>query len=129
MNTEDGIKKSLVMIDDPICSLDENILFRVALLIHKNFEHTRQLIVLSHNFLFLKYFSSFFPKKDQKRCFFLHEDKLKNLPEEMKNFETPYFYMIFRHHKQRYLKYVTMKLQNDSSSISTALKLPMAFTN
>jgi len=91
VNTEQKIKDSCVVIDDPISSLDENRLYSTALLIHKNFKKSKQLIVLSHNFLFLKYFNSFFKNK---AVFFLNKCKLENLPEEMKNFETPYFYMM-----------------------------------
>jgi len=91
VNTADKIKKSVVVIDDPISSLDQNRLYSTAYLIHKNFENVKQLIVLSHNFLFLKYFNSLSKKSE---CFFLDQNKISELPEELRNFETPYFYML-----------------------------------
>jgi wobble nucleotide-excising tRNase len=92
VNSEEKIKNSAVVIDDPISSLDENRLYSTAYLIYKTFEEAKQLIVMSHNFLFLKYFNSFYYGKAE--CFFLDKNKISDLPEEMKNFETPYFYML-----------------------------------
>ena len=86
--------KAVVVIDDPISSLDENRLYSTANLIRQNFANVRQLVVLSHNFLFLKFFHSFY--KSRVSCFFLDDGKLTDLPEELSNFETPYFYMLRR---------------------------------
>ncbi len=94
INTEAKIKKSVVIVDDPVSSLDNNRLYSTAYLIHSNFENVKQLILLSHNFLFLKYFNTFYPKKNCAYCFFLDKEKLSDLPEELVNFETPYFYML-----------------------------------
>ena len=91
INTDDKIRNSVVVIDDPISSLDENRLYSTAYLIHKNFENVKQLIVLSHNLLFLKHFNSLSKKP---KCFFLDQDKLSDLPEELRNFESPYYYML-----------------------------------
>ena len=92
INTDEKIKESVVVIDDPISSLDDNRLYSTAYLIWKNFESVKQLVVLSHNFLFLKYFNSFYAGKTN--CLFLDQEKLSELPDELKNFETPYFYML-----------------------------------
>lgn len=91
INTEAKQKEAVVIIDDPISSLDENRLYSTASLIDKNFGESKQVIVFSHNFLFLKYYNSLAKKP---KTFFLNNDKLTILPEEMKNFETPYFYML-----------------------------------
>ncbi|MDD4530353.1 MAG: AAA family ATPase [Candidatus Gracilibacteria bacterium] len=92
INTVEKIKNSVVVIDDPISSLDDNRLYSTANLIREKFEDVKQLIILSHNFLFLKYFNSFHAGKIF--CFFLDKDKLSDLPEELNNFETPYFFML-----------------------------------
>lgn len=92
INTDEKIKESVVIIDDPISSLDDNRLFSTAHLIWGNFEDVKQLMVLSHNFLFLKFFNSFYGGKAN--CLFLDQEKLSELPEELKNFETPYFFML-----------------------------------
>lgn len=91
INTEAKVKESVVVIDDPISSLDDNRLYSTAHLIWRNFEEVKQLIVLSHNFLFLKFFNSFYCGKAN--CLFLDQDKIFELPDELKNFETPYFFM------------------------------------
>jgi wobble nucleotide-excising tRNase len=92
INTEIKIKEAIVVIDDPISSLDDNRLYSTANLIRSSFEDTKQLIVLSHNFLFLKFFNSFYCGKAN--CLFIDQDKICELPDDLKNFETPYFYML-----------------------------------
>ena len=91
VNNEKKLKEAVVIIDDPISSLDQNRLYSTASLIHENFENIKQLIVLSHSFLFLKYFNSLSRNTE---CFFLDQSKITKLPEELVNFETPYFYML-----------------------------------
>ena len=83
---------AIVVIDDPISSLDENRLYSTAHLIKDMFEKTKQLIVLSHNFLFLKFFNAVYPGNPQQ--FFINKDSLGPLPDELANFETTYFYML-----------------------------------
>ena len=91
-DTEEKRKESVVVIDDLVSSLDENRLYSTAHLIRDNFKTARQLIVLSHNFLFLKFFNSSYGGKTN--CLLINGDKLTELPEELKNFESPYFYML-----------------------------------
>ena len=90
--TNEERKDSVVIIDDPISSLDENRLYSTAYLIKDNFKSTKQLIVLSHNFLFLKFLSASYGGKPN--CLFLKDEQIIQLPEEMQNFESPYFYML-----------------------------------
>lgn len=91
VTSSDDIGTSVVVIDDPISSLDENRLYSTAILIKETFVNVRQLLVLSHNFLFLKFFNAYC---DKSTCLFLSDGKLDELPEELKNFETPYYYML-----------------------------------
>jgi wobble nucleotide-excising tRNase len=86
------IEESIVVIDDPISSLDENRLFNTAFLISDHFKEAKQLIVLSHNFLFLKFFSKNFHKGKTEH--FLNGDELVDLPSSLGGFESPYFYML-----------------------------------
>ncbi|MBD3330201.1 AAA family ATPase [Candidatus Peregrinibacteria bacterium] len=92
IDTEEKIKESVVVIDDPISSLDDNRLYSTAHLIWTTLEEIKQLIVLSHNFLFLKFFNSFYAGKAN--CVFIDQNRICELPDELKNFETPYFYML-----------------------------------
>ncbi len=92
INTTEKVKESVVVIDDPISSLDENRLYSTAYLIWSNFEKIKQLIVLSHNFLFLKFFNSFY--RGKATCLLLEGERITDLPDELINFETPYFYML-----------------------------------
>lgn len=85
-------KSATVIIDDPISSLDEGRLYSTASLINHFFKDVNQIIVLSHNFLFLKHFYSLYKKKAT--CLYLCNNTLSPLPEELNNFETPYYYML-----------------------------------
>ena len=100
------IKESTIVIDDPISSLDENRLYSTAYLIRDNFKLAKQLIVISHNFLFLKFFNASFDGR--KNYLFIDGEKLSELPEEMQNFESPYFYMLK----------IIMQYANNSDSMS-----------
>jgi wobble nucleotide-excising tRNase len=91
VNSIEEQKKSVVIIDDPISSLDENRLYSTAILIKDFFKNTRQLIVMSHNFLFLKFFNA---NVKNPNTLFLDDNSLVSLPEELQNFETPYYYML-----------------------------------
>lgn len=90
--TEEQRDNAIVVIDDPISSLDENRLYSTAHLIKDVFKEVKQLIVLSHNFLFLKFFNAIYGGNP--KHFFINKNVLGPLPEELKNFETTYFYML-----------------------------------
>ncbi|MCP4651452.1 MAG: AAA family ATPase [PVC group bacterium] len=92
VRTKDEIERSVIVIDDPISSLDDNRLYSTAMLIRSNFDNVHQILVLSHNFLFLKYYNSFY--RGRANCVFLNHKKLTELPKELQNFETPYYYML-----------------------------------
>lgn len=83
-------EKAVVVIDDPVSSLDENNLMNIADVLYQSFEKN-QLIVLSHNLLFLKFFNKCC---NRPKCFLLKGNKLGDLPDDLKNFESPYFYML-----------------------------------
>lgn len=85
-------KESVVVIDDPISSLDANRLYSTAHLVRDVFRTIRQLVLLSHNFLFLKFFNSAYGHRIN--CLFMDNGKLVELPDELRNFESPYFYML-----------------------------------
>lgn len=94
VNTEVSDKqKVIVVIDDPISSLDDNRLYQTAYLIHEEFIIYRQLFVLSHNLLFLKYLNSLF-KPQNKACFLINQGSIEDLPKSLHNFQSPYFYML-----------------------------------
>src|SRR5690606_19620379 len=57
---------TIIVIDDPISSLDDNRLYQTAYWIHKEFKDYRQLFVLSHNLLFMKFLNPNFRGKDLK---------------------------------------------------------------
>lgn len=94
VNTEVNDKqKVIVVIDDPISSLDDNRLYQTSYLIHEEFIQYQQLFVLSHNLLFLKYLNSLF-KPNKKACFFINQGVIEDLPKSLHNFQSPYFYLL-----------------------------------
>jgi wobble nucleotide-excising tRNase len=91
LSTQEFAKATFV-IDDPISSLDEDRVYKTAYLINEVFGGVRQLFVLSHNFLFLKNYSAFHSGKNN--CYLLSGNALADLPEELNDFESPYFYTL-----------------------------------
>ena len=81
-----------IVIDDPISSLDDNRLYSTAYIISEEFKSANQLFVLSHNLLFLKYLNPLL--KAEKSTFIVSKGKISDLPDSIKNFQSPYFYML-----------------------------------
>lgn len=86
--------QTIIVIDDPISSLDDNRLYSTAFLIHEEFKDYKQLFVLSHNMLFLKYLNPFFKSKNEKATFLISNGEIVDLPASLENFQSPYFYML-----------------------------------
>jgi wobble nucleotide-excising tRNase len=85
--------QTIVVIDDPISSLDDNRIYNTASIIHNVFRDYKQLFILSHNFFFLKYIFPLFSK--EKNCYIMSSTgKIDTLPKSLQNFQTPYYYMI-----------------------------------
>jgi len=95
-NEEENLANYLVVIDDPISSLDENRLFSTALLIKEFFgQDSNQLFVLSHNLVFLKFIGNILDKKNEEREDFLIENgSISGLPKALQNYQTSYFHKI-----------------------------------
>ena len=64
---EDNIKDSILVVDDPICSLDDNILYRVFNQILKFKNQFLQTIILTHN----HYFADCFYKTKEYVCYMM----------------------------------------------------------
>lgn len=86
--------QTIIVIDDPISSLDDSRLYSTAFLIHEEFKDYKQLFVLSHNMLFLKYLNPFFKSKNEKATFLISKGEIDDLPATLENFQSPYFYML-----------------------------------
>ena len=84
--------QTIIVIDDPISSLDDNRLYSTAFLIHEEFKDFKQLFVFSHNMLFLKYINPFFKK--EKETYLISKGGIEDLPASLENFQSPYFYML-----------------------------------
>ncbi len=102
-----------IVIDDPVSSLDENRLFSTALVIQdmlmpqatekekdqddqwiiKTWDGCRQIIILSHNIIFLKFMSNLI---DSDQCrdradLYIEKGKISHLPRSLRNYQTSYF--------------------------------------
>jgi len=86
--------QTIIVIDDPISSLDDNRLYSTAFLIYEEFKDYKQLFVLSHNMLFLKYINPFFKSKNEKATFLISKGEIVDLPASLENFQSPYFYLL-----------------------------------
>lgn len=84
--------QTIVVVDDPISSLDDHRIYNTASLIFDVFKEFKQVFILSHNFFFLKYIFPLFRK--EKQCYLISNGKISLLPRSLQNFQTPYYYMI-----------------------------------
>ena len=101
-NSQADIKETIVIIDDPISSLDESRLYSTACLINNLFSDAKQLFILSHNLVFLKFIGNLvgYPREENhkkekvccRRDYFLSMfGKLTELPYGLSNYQTMYF--------------------------------------
>ena len=93
-NVSEKIEDHVVIIDDPISSLDENRLNSTAFLIHHIFQSFRQLFVFSHNLTFLKVMGSQFEASDREDYYLEYDSgtlTIKHTPYELTNYGTTYF--------------------------------------
>lgn len=103
-----GFQDCIIVIDDPISSLDDNRLFQTTNLIDSLLfyssndanHYPKQLFVLSHNITFIKYLSNALKGNDKLvgkdtnliNDYFLNHDtpKIKNIPSGLRNFTNTY---------------------------------------
>ena len=93
-NTELNIENVIIVLDDPVSSLDENRLYSSACVIHNKFSEVKQLFIFSHNLVFLKFIGNLIGHKE--RCdYFISTHKggacLEDLPDGLANYTTTYF--------------------------------------
>lgn len=102
----------IIVIDDPVSSLDENRLFSTALVIQNfllpkviekdkdgqptNWRGNKQIFIFSHNIIFLKFMGNVIDSGENKgrTDFYLDKGKLSLLPNVLKNYQTSYFYKL-----------------------------------
>ncbi|KAA9333561.1 AAA family ATPase [Adhaeribacter soli] len=95
--------KCIVVIDDPISSLDDNRLFQTANLIESFFFYNSatdnqicQLFLFSHNLTFLKYIYTALKTNDSLKkeikeyCLYYENPKIRKIPSSLKNFTNTY---------------------------------------
>lgn len=100
----DGFKHSIIVIDDPISSLDDNRLFQTANIIDSFFFHApegehfqpQQFFLFSHNLTFVKYIHNALRSNSSLSNsieeYFLHieKPKIRKLPSGLKNYTNTY---------------------------------------
>jgi len=107
------ISKTIIIIDDPVSSLDTNHLYHTYSMIKNTFENCAQLFIATHNFeLFnlLKDWLKDKPKKSPHSYYLVKRESSKNhfessiynLPDELRKFKSEYHYLfslIYNFHK------------------------------
>jgi len=125
-NSQAEIRETIVVIDDPISSLDENRLYSTACLINEIFSDAKQLFILSHNIIFLKFIGNLigYPRNEIikgnkiekvscRRDYFLSmSGQLTLLPYSLSNYKTVYFQKL-----DDILKYQQGKVSYDDAKI------------
>ncbi len=103
----------IIVIDDPVSSLDENRLFSTALVIQQsllpqaekigsgenksyNWSGCNQIFVFSHNLIFLKFLSNIIEtnQNSSRADFYLEKGQLQKLPAIFQNYQSCYFYKL-----------------------------------
>lgn len=133
------LKNSIVVIDDPVSSLDQQYLYNLINLIAYTFDKSKsfeQLFVLTHNFYFYKKMRDIFKYKVSEKegnlyeLFQINKEEsscIKNVDKYLRNYTSEYTHTI------RYLKEV-MKMEDDKikeiplgNSIRKVLEIFLAF--
>jgi wobble nucleotide-excising tRNase len=139
-NNNADIKKTIIVIDDPISSLDENRLHITACIINNIFGEAQQLFVFSHNLLFMRFMSNVIGnpriKTDNgehescRRDYYLSsfEGKLQELPKVLANYRTSYFQKVndLVRYREKHLTYEEAK-QYLPNYIRTILETFLSF--
>ena len=111
-NVDHGIIETIVVLDDPISSLDSNALFAAYGLIRERCRNAKQLFLLTHNFVFFREFRDWFKTDnrytsagcDRPAEFFMLKQEFDEygrksviceLDPLLKNFESDYHYLFW----------------------------------
>jgi wobble nucleotide-excising tRNase len=109
-NAQKKLDDYIVVVDDPVCSLDENRVFATAYVIKNMFgisrskdgrvytQNSKQLFVFSHNLVFLKFMGNILEKEEnQNRAdFYFENGNVSSLPQALQNYQTAYFYKMLQ---------------------------------
>jgi len=99
------LEKGIVVIDDPVCSLDDTSLFHAFGFIKQRAKKAKQLFILTHNFAFFRQVKNWFDhvKKDKKvaalyqtECFMkdgTRHSRIKELDPLLKKYNSEYHYL------------------------------------
>jgi wobble nucleotide-excising tRNase len=95
-NPSPAIKDTIIVIDDPVSSLDDNRLYATAYIICQIYGQAGQLFILSHNLTFLRFISNILGADRPRGDYLIKklDEKntgLVNLPDSLQNFQTSYF--------------------------------------
>ncbi|MFZ5516122.1 MAG: AAA family ATPase [Candidatus Zhuqueibacterota bacterium] len=93
-NTTTKLSECIVILDDPVSSLDERRLYSTAFLINDLLKDAGQLFVISHNLIFLKYYGNILSGDDRNDYFLNVRNNLpllQSLPKSLSNYKTAYF--------------------------------------
>ncbi len=112
-NENENPEDYIIVIDDPVSSLDENRLFSSALVIKEflvpkakitgkdenkkvKWAGNKQIFIFSHNIVFLKFMGNVIDsgQNEGRAEFLLDKGKISFLPEVLRNYQTSYFYKL-----------------------------------
>lgn len=104
-NDRNDLSETIIVIDDPVSSLDEGRLHVTACLIEAMLRDAKQLFIFSHNIIFMKFFSNILGrvkirnhegKKDGRNDYYLCgcTHVLTVLPSQLQNYRTTYFHRV-----------------------------------
>lgn len=121
---QNEISETLVVIDDPISSLDSNSLYQAFSFLKNSVKDCHQVFFLTHNFEFLRLLMNWRSRVKKKTGYYMISNRIHDgkraaeiieLDQTLREFETEYLYLF---------KTLRQLLDNNELSIATAYPIP-----
>lgn len=127
-DTKFNIESGIVVIDDPVCSMDDKAMFRAFSYIKERTKSTKQLFILTHNFKFFQNVRNWFHhiKKPKKVSFYqtdvivknnVRASRIQELDKLLREYNSEYHYLF----KQTFFSSV---VKNSAANLETYYPMP-----
>jgi wobble nucleotide-excising tRNase len=127
-DTKFDLASGIVVIDDPVCSMDETAMFRAFSYIKERTKTAKQLFILTHNFKFFQNVRNWFHhiKKPKKASFYqtdvvvennVRTSKIRELDKLLREYNSEYHYLFKK-------TYASSVVTNSAGSLETHYPMP-----
>lgn len=112
------VSNGIVVIDDPICSLDSNSLFQAFAFLRNAVKEASQVFILTHNFDFLRLLLNWLhnkPNRDGKKAYYMIKNKLDSNDSRIAAIDKLDALLQENHSEYHYLFKVLCQLESDGT--------------